>query len=127
MKSLFNRAVVAVVAGALFFVPVASQGAATRVRTIAGGAGFEFSPVRTSIVKGDSVKWIESSRTVHQIKFYKKPAAMSGFSLRPGDSVKRTFKKVGAYKYRCTIGAHSALTDDGICTGMCGVIKVARP
>jgi plastocyanin len=126
MTSPFRRVAAAAVAGALLFVPAASHGAPTRVRALAGDSGFQFSPAQTSIVKGATVKWVESSGTAHRIAFYKKPAAVSGFRLSPNGSAKRTFKKVGIYKYRCTIAPHSTLTD-GVCTGMCGVIRVTRP
>ncbi|HVL65535.1 MAG TPA: plastocyanin/azurin family copper-binding protein [Actinomycetota bacterium] len=112
---------------ALALLPAASHGATTTVKAVDSSTGWAFSPKSKTVVKGTTVKWVGQSETIHQIGFYKKPAgvSMAGFSLSPGDSKKRTFKKKGVYKYRCTMPSHSTLSEDKkTCVGMCGQIKV---
>lgn len=127
MSSLFKRVGVAALAGALVFAPAASTGAAVKITTIVGDNGWEFDPPKKRVVKGTVVKWVEKSYTAHRIEFYKGPFSdgSKDFRLDPEEVVKRRLRKTGVYKFRCTISPHSSLAD-GVCTGMCGVIRVTK-
>lgn len=127
MSSILRRAALLAAVAALALAPAASQGAAVKIKAIAGSSGFEFSPAKKSVVKGTAAKWVNNSGIVHHVAFYKKPAksGVGGFTLVPGDPVKRVMKKPGTYKYRCTFDNHSSVSD-GICLGMCGQIKVTK-
>jgi plastocyanin len=83
------------------------DGKTTRVDAV----DYKFIAKRVTIHKGNKVKWLvkEGRHNVSGKGFKSKPL------MRPGTSYSHRFKKVGTYKYRCTI--HQ---------GMNGVVRVKR-
>jgi plastocyanin len=71
-----------------------------------------------TVAKGDTVKWIWRGDNRHNVTFVKVPpkAKKRSSPTRVQGSWKRTFRKVGRYKYVCTLFA-----------GMQGQINVVRP
>lgn len=131
MSSILRRAALLAAVAALALAPAASQGAAVKIKAVTTNSGFAFSPVKKTVVKGTTVKWVDSSGEIHQIAFYQKPAksGVKNFTLLPGEPKKRVMKKPGTYKYRCTFAnpPHSSYDAvEGKCFGMCGQIKVTK-
>jgi plastocyanin len=81
-----------------------------------------WNPTTSRVLKGKRVVWKNQSIERHNIRAYggnwsfKKP-------LDPGSSVARRFKKVGTFRFRCTV--HS-LKANGVWTGMVGKVRVHR-
>lgn len=81
-----------------------------------------WSPKVARVVKGDRVTFKNPTFEPHDFKPYKGPwNNKSQVMLEPGDSVKRRFTKKGKHLYRCTL--HSSVID-GVCDGMCGIVRV---
>jgi plastocyanin len=78
-----------------------------------------WSPTTVRISTGDVIKWRGVSGT-HTVTAY---GANWRFNkdLSTGDVEDRTFRRAGAFRFRCTF--HSTLTD-GHCSGMCGKVVV---
>ena len=83
------------------------------------GSGVSWSPATARISTGDVIKWkgVSGTHTVTAVGSnwsFNKP-------LSSGDVEKRTFRRAGTFKFRCTI--HSSLAN-GQCSGMCGKVVV---
>jgi plastocyanin len=94
---------------------------AQRIVTIRDNDSFD--PAVRRAVRGDVVIWRNPTGDTHNVTAYG-----SNWSFRSGNfdsgSVRKRFRNVGRYRYRCTL--HSDL-DAGVCEGMCGVVRVRRP
>jgi plastocyanin len=85
------------------------------------GVGMQWSPVRTNIVHGGSVRWSSVSNT-HQVKAFGGNWHFTSRMLHPGQSTTaKTFGTRGTYRFYCTI--HGSIVN-GMCHGMCGRIVV---
>lgn len=76
------------------------------------------------IVRGDRIVWRNPTGKRHDVVSRGKNWSYR-VVLDPGErSSPKRFRKIGRYRYRCTL--HSGIVD-GKCQGMCGVIRVRRP
>lgn len=124
-----SLALVAMLTVALPAVPASA--AKTRVKAKVGQN--KWVPVHTYIGKGDVVIWknprpkVKSKRRVHDVtsiqprKWKKRLGFRLSKTLRPGDKIRRKFRRKGNYRFRCK--RHSAMVN-GRCQGMCGFIHV---
>lgn len=93
--------------------------AAVLVRGVRASGSFVWKPKTVRIEKGTVVKWraVNGTHTVTAIGdkwTYDK-------DLPQGTTVKRTFRKLGTFRFYCTI--HGDLSG-GVCSGMCGKVVV---
>ena len=103
--------------GVVAFLPAQPASAAVLVK----GIGTSWSPTRTAISRGGSVRWKAVSGT-HRVKAYGGNWTFLSRLLSPGDATKaRTFDRRGTYRFYCTI--HGSVVN-GVCSGMCGKIVV---
>lgn len=109
------------VALAVAVIPAVAFSATTTVKARASSWG----PARPTIERGDTIKWTnqDGSFRDHTVRSYGRNWSMNEM-LPVGDTVTRRFREVGRYKFKCLL--HSTMVD-GVCEGMCGVIKVVRP
>ena len=93
---------------------------AARVRVRAGAERWR--PAHLFIVEGDTVIWKNPDDRRHNVIAYGGGWRFSEM-LRPGERVRRVFRRSRGdpYAYRCTL--HSAIVD-GDCEGMCGLVHV---
>jgi plastocyanin len=80
--------------------PLATAG--SRVKIV----DFAFRPGTLTIAKGTKVKWTNKGAVAHTSTSNK--GVWDSGSIAPGDSFSRVFKKVGTFKYHCTI--HPTMT-----------------
>jgi plastocyanin len=73
---------------------------------------FAFKPGTVTIPKGSAVKWINKGSVTHSTT---SDTGLWSKDLKPGDSFKRTFKRVGTFKYHCRF--HSNMTGKISVTG----------
>ena len=87
-----------------------------------------YSPDHDTVKKGQDAQWKSpAGNQTHTVTFWKGPWKGKDWVLQGGDKVRKTMKKKGTYKFRCTRPGHSTLTNSGghkVCNGMCGVLKV---
>ena len=114
-----KKAAILILALALVFAMIGPASAGT-VLVKAGVNGNHFGPAKKTVARGTKVAWKNVSGVTHTVTAYSKNWSKKK-SLAPGTRTSFTFSAPGTYKYRCTI--HSTLTN-GVCSGMCGVIKV---
>lgn len=121
------RRVTAVISvGALLVVLLAptSLGATRRFKARGCTENPHWEPATRTISKGDRIVWKNPTACDHTVNAYgggwKKATGLS-----PGDRTGKRFRKTGTYKFRCLTQGHSVL-EDGICTGMCGRVRVTR-
>jgi plastocyanin len=80
-----------------------------------------------TIERGDTVRWENSSGDFraqdHTVKAYGGNWSKST-ALPVGATTTKRFTDTGRFKFRCQL--HSVM-DNGVCEGMCGVVKVVRP
>lgn len=112
------------VLGVTCLLSLASPSAAASF-TIKATENDRWQPDRKRIEKGDRIVWKNpaADNRPHDVTAYGGNWDKYAF-LEPGETTSKRFRKVGRYKYRCSI--HSTL-DNGECNGMCGVIRVVRP
>jgi len=93
---------------------------AARVRVRAGAERWR--PAHLFITEGDTVIWRNPDDRRHNVVAYGGGWRFNEL-LRPGERVRRVFRRPrGApYAYRCTL--HSAIVE-GRCEGMCGLVHV---
>lgn len=108
----------------LALVPAAHAFSAT---TTVQARSSSWGPARTTIERGDRIKWDNSSSGFqaqdHTVKSYGRNWSKNT-PLPVGSSTTNRFRATGRFMYRCQL--HSFMSD-GICEGMCGVIRVVRP
>ena len=107
----------------LALVPAAAFSATTTINARPTSWG----PARVTIERGDTIKWANTDTgyraTEHTVKSVGRNWVLDE-SLPVGGSVTKRFRDVGRFKFRCML--HSQVID-GVCEGMCGVVKVVRP
>lgn len=118
MKRLVRSAASLFVVAAILLVPAASIAATKKVTARPSSWG----PARLEITKGSTVVWTNPSTFEdHSVKSY------GGWRYRellgPKAQATRRFREVGRFKYRCEF---PSTLMDGVCDGMCGVVKVVR-
>lgn len=99
-----------------------SLGATSRIKAVREDGGYVWSKDFVSVEKGDKVVWTNPTGVAHTVTFYKGPGADKDTRIGEGERTSKTFRKKGAYYYRCKL--HSEL-EDGECTGMCGHVHVS--
>jgi plastocyanin len=100
--------------------PSTAEAATYRVRA----DGNDWRPKIKRIVRGDRVVWRNPTGRRHDVVSRGKNWSYRAV-LDPGERTDpKRFGKIGRYRYRCTL--HSGIVD-GVCKGMCGVIRVRRP
>jgi plastocyanin len=110
----------------LFVFPGTSMSDTVRVKAVGSSpADFKWDPSFQHITKGDRVVWKNTTGTTHTVTSYKGRWDKDTEVVAGGTTSKR-FRRTGAYKFRCMRPGHSALADDGTCTGMCGTIHVVN-
>jgi plastocyanin len=62
---------------------------------------FAFKPATMTIAKGTRVRWTNAGNTTHTSTSIK--GVWDSGSLAPGDTFSRVFRRVGTFKYHCTI------------------------
>ena len=97
-----------------------SAGFAQATTVIKATSTFHWNPTKTSVAKGTKVVWKNPTTTTHTVTAYTKDWSKN-VTISPGATTSFVFKNTGTYKFRCTI--HSTLVN-GVCSGMCGVVKV---
>jgi plastocyanin len=115
-------ALASLVASGLVFVPGVSLGAPVKIKATANDT---WNPDFQHINPGRRVVWINPARfnQDHDLTAYG-GNWRKRVMLFPGDRTAKRFRRVGVYKYRCRL--HSQKPAGEPCSGMCGVIHVAR-
>jgi len=113
-----TRFMVAVVLASTLLLTTAGFAQASTV--IKATSTRQWSPAKTSVVKGTKVVWKNPTTATHTVTAYK-GSWSKNVTLIPGATTSFLFKNTGTFKFRCTI--HSTLLN-GVCSGMCGVVKV---
>ena len=114
---------------ALVLLPAVST-AATRRFAAAGSAGsFRWEPTRRVIAPGDRIVWRNPTSTSHTVTAWRGRWSKDS-EIDSDETTAKRFRRVGVYKFRCTVGsgtsfAHSTVSD-GKCSGMCGTVRVRR-
>jgi plastocyanin len=111
---------VVVLTAGLFLAP-AALGDTYKIKTTSGN---RWNPDFQHIHKGEKIRWKNpaSHQKTHVVKSYG-GNWNKNVTLQSGEGTAKTFKRTGAFKYRCTI--HSVLAG-GECNGMCGLIHVVN-
>jgi plastocyanin len=110
----------------LFAFPGTSMGDTFRVKAVGSSpATFDWDPSFRHITKGNRIRWKNTTGATHRVTAYKGRWSKDT-AIGPDEATSKRFRRAGTYKYRCTVAAHSALADDGTCTGMCGTIHVTK-
>lgn len=81
-------------------------------------------PTVRRITKGDRIVWKNPTRCEHTVTAYAGKWSKDT-ALAPGERTAKRFRRTGRYKFRCMTPGHSIL-QDGVCTGMCGKVRVRR-
>ncbi len=91
-------------------VPSAATGRGTRPSTTPSAptsvkrvkiVDFAFKPATMTITKGTRVRWTNAGNTTHTSTSIR--GVWDSGSLAPGDTFSRVFRRVGTFKYHCTI------------------------
>jgi plastocyanin len=104
-------------AGSVLAVPAVSIGDTVRIKATANRT---WNPAFKQVVKGTKVVWKNPTDSKHTVTSYSANWSKN-VALLAGERTAKTFRRTGAYYYRCKI--HSSLTD-GTCSGMCGHVHV---
>ena len=114
-------AVSILVAGMLPSVPASAD----TFRVKATGSedyGWNWMPATRHLATGDKVVWKNPTDKTHTVTAYGRGWSKN-VTLAPGERTSQSFRKVGTFKYRCTVTGHASL-NDGKCVGMCGKVRV---
>src|SRR3990170_6677691 len=125
----FARLLIGAVAAATIFAPGASIAETKRFRAAGSAGNWRWEPSVRRIVRGDRIVWRNPTNVTHTVTAYRCRWSKN-VRLEPGERTRKRFRRRGVYKFRCTIGAgtsfaHSTL-QDGVCSGMCGKVRVRR-
>ena len=120
VRSSRRPSVWAVVVAATALIVTALMGTAFAATTTVKAGAEIWKPKHAYITKGDIIRWKNPTTKLHNVKSIGSNWSFNR-SLPPGEIVKRQFKAIGTFKYRCTY--HSAIVD-GKCEGQCGLIHV---
>ena len=116
MRGVRGLVAVATIALSLFALVLPAQ-AAPNVR---GTCTLTWSPTSVTIAKGGRVTWKSVSCGPHTVTSYSANWSKNT-TIGTGSSTSRVFTKKGTFKFRCRF--HSSITH-GVCSGMCGTVKV---
>ncbi len=121
-----RRAAAATVIGVFLLVLFAptSLGDTSRFRARGCTENPHWEPTKRRIMKGDRIVWKNPTSCDHTVTAYS-GRWNKNTGLAPGDSTRKRFRRAGLYKFRCLTTGHSVL-DNGVCTGMCGRVRVTR-
>lgn len=121
-----RRLAAAASVGALLLVLMAptSMGDTRSFKAVGCEENPHWDPVKRRISKGDRIVWKNPTRCDHTVTAYA-GRWNKNTGLGPGDSTAKRFRRAGLYKFRCLSTGHSVL-EDGVCTGMCGRVRVTR-
>jgi plastocyanin len=109
-----------VAAAALVTVVLGQAGTANAVvAATIRGSGTSWSPTHVTINRGQTVKWKATSGN-HTVHAYGGNWSFSK-TLDSGTSRTHTFNGTGTFKFYCTI--HASVSG-GVCSGMCGRVRV---
>jgi plastocyanin len=100
---------------------LASSGVAQANTVVKATGSNHWKPAKTVVAKGTKVIWKNPTGSTHTVTSYGGNWSKN-VKLAPGSKTSFTFNSSGTYHFRCKI--HSTLLN-GVCSGMCGVIKVA--
>ena len=98
-----------------------SAGIASASVVVKATSSRTWSPAKTLVAKGTKVVWKNPTTISHTVTAYGGNWSKNT-TIASGGSTAFTFKSTGRFRFRCTI--HSTLVG-GVCSGMCGVIKVS--
>jgi plastocyanin len=124
MASSWVRRLLAVglVGSMLVLIPVASDARDSFKFKASCIGGCHWAPSFKKVDKGTKIVWKNVSSVTHDVKSYRGHWMHKKFLL-PGAKTHKILRTRGVYFFRCTI--HSTL-NNGVCSGMCGKIKVKR-
>lgn len=123
MSKRFRAAVIAAVVAGLLLVPAVATSRPVVIKAKSGP--LRFTPNFPHVVKGQKVKWKNTTSSSHTLSFYKGRWSGKTFSLPANGSFAKKPKRRGTYYYRCSVPGHSTLVDDN-CNGMCGKFHVGN-
>ncbi len=106
----------------ILVIPATSLGDTYKVKATGSAGSYEWSPDSRHAPKGSKIVWRNKSDAAHELAAYGGNWSFSK-DLPKGDKISKKFKKVGTFKYRCTVPGHSSLAGSE-CNGMCGEILV---
>ena len=118
MKVGIRVALLMAIVASLLALPAISLGDTVRIRATAERT---WRPAFKQVVKGTKVVWKNPTGTRHTVTAYSSNWSKD-VVIKPGERTAKTFKRTGAYYYRCRL--HSALNGTE-CTGMCGHVHVS--
>ena len=110
-----RRIGVVVASTVVISVAAAGQVSAITIR----GSGSSWRPSTVDIDRGDRVRVAGGERHAHGAGVRWGLALLEAH--QPGESVSRTFRQRGTYRFYCSI--HGSVSG-GRCTGMCGKVRV---
>jgi plastocyanin len=119
MEGKRTRFVIALMLAASLLLVSAGFAEATAV--IKATSNRHWNPATTSISRGTKVVWKNPTGVTHTVSSYGSNWSKD-VRIHPGNSTSFTFNNSGTFKFRCKI--HSTLSN-GVCSGMCGVVKVS--
>ncbi|MDP9328304.1 MAG: hypothetical protein M3P10_08855 [Actinomycetota bacterium] len=120
MRSRRNRTRFAVAVFAVAALALGPSGTAQAVvAATIKASGSSWNPTRVTINAGQTVRWKAVSGT-HTVTAYGGNWSKNTV-LSTGETTRRTFNSTGIFKFLCAI--HGSLSG-GICTGMCGRVRV---
>jgi plastocyanin len=119
MEHLQTRSLLVATVAALFVIMLAT-GAVAITKTTRATSDDRWNPRRVDIGRGDRVRWSNPTGSTHNVRAW--GGGWTFFEvLSPGEGARKTFRKRGKFKFRCTL--HSTVSG-GRCQGMCGLVTV---
>ncbi len=120
MRSSRNRTRFTVAVFAVATLALGPSGTAQAVvAATIKGSGTSWNPTRVTINASETVRWKAVSGT-HTVTAYGGNWSKNTL-LSAGETTRRTFNSTGVFKFLCTIHANVSA---GICSGMCGRVRV---
>jgi plastocyanin len=112
---------VGLVGAMLVLIPGVADAGRVKIKANCTG-GCHWAPSFKRVAKGTKIIWKNPTNVFHDVKSYK-GHWLRKRNLPPGARTHKRLRRHGVYFFRCTI--HSTLVN-GVCSGMCGKIKVRR-
>ena len=108
----------------MMLFPATSIGDTFTIRMAGSFGSFHYQPDERHILKNDRIRFKNpDGQPSHTVTAYGGNWSYNK-TLQPGERVIKRFRRRGTFKFRCTF--HSSL-NNGVCTGMCGKVRVHRP
>jgi plastocyanin len=101
---------------------IGSAGFANAAVVVKATTAHRWNPASTSISRGTKVVWKNPTGVKHTVTSYGSNWSKNTTISPNGGHTAFTFQASGTFKFRCRF--HSTLSN-GVCSGMCGVIKVS--